>query len=111
MGRPKGKENRDIERTVYYSPRELERLEKEFARSSCRTLSKYIREVSLKSPFLVYRNRAFDQFVEEVVLLRKEMQEIREKTVLTKEYEIRLIQLYEELKNSINKLIDICLQK
>jgi hypothetical protein len=111
MGRPRGKENRDKKKFIYYTQREIQQLEKEFAKSSCQTLTQYIRNLSLKSPFLVHRNRAFDQFVEEVLLLRKEMHDFREQTRLTTENEIRITRLHEEIKNSINKLIDLCMQK
>jgi hypothetical protein len=111
MDKPKREENRSKRIFVSYSRRELEQMQEDFANSSCRTLTQYIRAVSLKSPFDIYRNRAFDQFVEEVVLLRKEMQEIRQKRILMTEDEVRLIQLLEQIKDSINKLIDLCMLK
>jgi uncharacterized phage infection (PIP) family protein YhgE len=111
MTRSKGTEKRVNRKQVTYSQRELEQLQEDFSKSSCGMITQYIREVSLKSPFDIYRNRAFDQFVEEVIVLRKEMQGIRENMVHTKENEIRLIQLHEEIKSSINKLMDICMQE
>ena len=111
MGRPKTKVHRNKTIKVCYSPMEVEQLKKDFSKSSCRTLTQYIRDLSLKYPFQIHRNRAFDQFVEEIVELRKEMQEIRRKMVLTKENEKRITELYEEIKDKINKLIDLCMLK
>jgi len=111
MGRPKTKSHRDKAIKVYYSAMEAEQLKKGFSASSCRTLTQYIRDLSLKCPFQVHRNRSFDQFVEEIVELRKEMQEVTGKVVITKENEIRLTELYAEIKDKINKLIDLCMLK
>ena len=111
MNRPKTKSHRGTCISIRYSPVELEKLKEGFSKSSCRTLTQYVRNFSLKNPFHIYRNRAFDQFTEAIVELRKEMQEIRGKTFITKENEIRLAELYEEIKNQINKLIDLCMQK
>ena len=111
MSRQKGKQVRDIVRHFTYSQQEFDQIKKNFAKSSCRTLVQYIREMSLKCPFNIHRNRAFDQFVEEVIELRKEMQAIRETKVLSGENEVRLLALLEEIKNCINKLIDLCMQK
>lgn len=111
MDKPKREVNRSKRIFVSYSRRELEQLQEDFAKSSCRTLTQYIRAISLKSPFDIYRNRAFDQFVEEVILLRKEMQEIRQKGILMTENAIHFIQLHEQIKDSINKLIDLCMLK
>src|SRR5258706_11533004 len=102
MNRPKTKSHRGTCISIRYSPVELEKLKGFFSTSSCRTLTQYVRDLSLKYPFQIHRNRAFDQFVEEIVELRKEMQEITRKIVITKENEIRLIELYEEIKNKIN---------
>jgi hypothetical protein len=111
MGRPKIKSHRDKAIKVYYSPIEVEQLKKGFSESSCQTLTQYVRDLSLRYPFQIHRNRAFDRFTEEMIELRKEMQEIRRKMFITKENEIRLIELHEEIKDKLNKLIDLCMLK
>ncbi len=109
MSRPQKKDHRNKKREVYYSQSELEQLQKDFAQSSCKTVSQYIRHLSLKSPFDIYRNSSFDAFVEEMILLRKEMEDIVKKISLTTENQLRLLQIHEEIKLSINKMIDLCM--
>lgn len=104
------KEKRDTIRMIKYTQSEWAQVEKDFSKSSCRTYSQYIRDLTLKSPFSIYRNRSFDAFVEEIVCLRKQMQEIGGKALLTTENQIRLLQIQQQIKDSINKLIDLCMQ-
>jgi hypothetical protein len=111
MAKPTKKDYRNKKWVVYYKQPELAQLQKDFAQSSCKTLSQYIRHLSLKSPFDIYRNRSFDAFVDEMILLRQEMREIGQRSFLTKENELRLVQIHEEIKDRINKLIDLCMLK
>jgi hypothetical protein len=67
----------------------------------------------MREPISVfYRSKSFDEFIEESILLRNEMRAIREKTSVDALQIERLIQLQEDIKKSINKLVDhVCSNK
>lgn len=111
MSNPPKRKCRNNSWNVNYKESELQQVKKQFSLSSCRNLSQYIRDLSLQAPFDIYRNRSFDAFVEEMILLRKEMEDIGKKISLTTDNELRLLQIQEEIKININKLIDICMLK
>lgn len=108
--RPRVKEKRDKFKIIHYTTREWKQLHQDFSASSCGNFTQYIRNLTLKAPFDIYRNRSFDSFVTEIVLLRQAMQELGKNPLLSTEHEKCLIQLHEEIKNQINKLIDVCMQ-
>jgi hypothetical protein len=93
--------------TIRLKVKEYERLKERFANTTCRSLNRYARNVLSNAPVKVFfRNKSFDEFVEEAILLRKEMQLIREHLPFTKDSENRLVELHLEIKESINKLAD-----
>ena len=107
----KTSERRNKHAQITYTEKEWIQLQNDFAQSSCTRLTQYLRDLTLKAPFDIYRNRSFDAFVEEISQLRKEMQEIAAQKPLTGLNEFRLLHLHKEIKESINKLIDLCMQK
>jgi len=96
---------------VLYSREEFSDLKKHFVRSTSKTISNYVRNVSLQEPVeIVHRDLSFDGFVEEIVLLRKQLSSIRG-LQLTPEGEQQIIRLHEEIRFKIYQIADLCMQK
>lgn len=94
-------------KVITFTAGEYEKLEKAFAGTTCRTLMEYLRKLILRKRITTYyRNKSFDEFVEEAILLRNEMRSIREKLPEDTQQIGRLIQLQEDIKLAINKLVD-----
>ena len=97
---------------ILYSEEEYRLLKKNFARSVSRTMSSYVRKVSLEIPVeVIERNASFDSFIEEVVELRREMMAIRKMGGLSTETEIRLIRLHETIQEKINQIAELCMRR
>ena len=95
-----------------YNDEEIEELQKKYARSTCQTLSSYVRKVSLEEPVeMIVRNGSFDSFVDEIVVLRKEMKVISQQALLPPDMQERLVQLHEEIKIYIHKIADLCMPR
>lgn len=63
--------------TVRLNEMERNRLEKLYKKTTCNSLGEYIRSVLLKEPVIVrFRNQSADDFLEEFLLLRKEINAI-----------------------------------
>lgn len=91
---------------------EYEHLVKECSDTIYRSLTEFVRKKLAGKPIIVhYRNKSFDDFVNEAVLLREEIQTIRTRMPLSKDNEERLIELAAKIKEGINKLVDTCLQR
>jgi len=98
---------RDHHVNVALYKEELEHLRQAMLGSTCRSLNEYCRKLLFDNPVRVfYRDQSFDAFVEEAIVLRNEMQAVREKGPLTSDGERRLITLQEEIKRCINKIFD-----
>ncbi len=84
---------------------EKQELKKKVANSTCRTTSEFVRKASLGRPLHVfYRNKSFDEFVDECIALRKEMRAIRETIPLDSLGIARLLAIQEEIQAAIIKL-------
>lgn len=63
--------------TVRLNETEKTRLDKLYKKTTCNSLGEYIRSVLLKEPVIVrFRNQSTDDFLEEILLLRKELNAI-----------------------------------
>jgi hypothetical protein len=94
---------------LLYNEEEYQRLKKIFSRSICKTVSRYVRKVSLEEPVeMLVRNASFDAFIEEIVELRKEMGLVR-KLTLTTERENNLIRIHDDIRIKINKIVELCM--
>jgi hypothetical protein len=92
---------------VAVSKEEFEKAKKRLANSTCRTLTELVRKSVLGKPVTTFtRSRSFDEFMEEAIALRKEMQAIRQNLPFTIEGETRLIAIQEDIKTCINKIFD-----
>lgn len=73
----KSKEIRAKWVTVRLNETERNKLEKSYKKTTCNSLGEYIRSVLLKEPVIVrFRNQSADNFLEEILLLRKELNAI-----------------------------------
>src|SRR5262249_45154943 len=95
---------------VLYQDADFEALKKAFAKSNCRTISGYVRKVSLQQPVeIITRNASFDDLVQEIVSLRKELASVRQTFRTGSENEVRLLSLQEDIRDRINKIADLCM--
>jgi hypothetical protein len=63
--------------TVRFTEEERKRLNKLRNKAQCNSLSEYARDVLLKEPVTIkYRNQTADEFLEEMILLKKELNAI-----------------------------------
>jgi len=96
---------------VLYSEEEFGELKKHFVKSTSKTISNYVRNVSLQQPIeVIHRNQSFDAFVEEMILLRKELSLVRQ-LPLTPEGERQTILLQEEIRGKLYQIADLCMPK
>lgn len=71
------KNNRDKWLHVRVNSTEYKKITTGFSNSTKRKLSEYIRSIVLEKPITVYtRNRSFDDFVAEMIMLRNELRAI-----------------------------------
>lgn len=64
-------------KNLRFKPEEYQLLEKRFKKTSFRKLSEYMRSVLLEKPVTVYyRDKAMDDLLEEMILLRQELNAI-----------------------------------
>jgi hypothetical protein len=92
---------------VAVSKEDLEKVKKRLTNSTCRTLTELVRKSVLGKPVTTFtRSRSFDEFIEEAIALRKEMQTVRQTLPFTLEGEMRLIAIQSEIKTCINKIFD-----
>lgn len=67
-------ENRTMRLILRLKPEEYEKIERRFRRSMFRNMSEYSRAVLLKKPVIfTYRNQSMDDVLEELILLRREL--------------------------------------
>ena len=96
---------------VLYSKDEFNQVKKHFVRSTSKSISNYVRSVSLQEPVeIVHRNLSFDDFVEEAILLRKQLSSIRQLN-LTPETEQQIIRMHEDIRAKIYQIADLCMSK
>ena len=71
------KENRSKRLHVRFTAREFDKIQNQFARSTDRKLSEYIRKIILNKPVTVrQRNQSLDDAMAELITLRKELNAI-----------------------------------
>ncbi|HRO45877.1 plasmid mobilization relaxosome protein MobC [Agriterribacter sp.] len=71
------KHNRDKWLHIRLTQLEFKKIHKGFSNSTKRKISEYVRAILLEKPITVYtRNQSFDDFVAELILLRRELNAI-----------------------------------
>lgn len=103
------KELRCIEKHVYMTPQQWKKIENDLTHSTCNSFSEYVRKVIMKKPItLFHRNQSFDEFIDIMIVWRKEVREILGKPTLTENDVNVLKQLFKQIQEGINKLVDLC---
>jgi hypothetical protein len=107
MEKPQKNNLRTKKVSTYLSQRELDEVRKKVANSTCRGLSEYSWKLLMGMPITVYyRNKSFDEFVAEGVRIRREIKQIQESGILSKEGEERLLLLIGQIDHNLNILSD-----
>lgn len=71
------KTNRTKHLHVRFTPKEFEKINEQFTRTTCRKISEYVRKVLLDKPVKVnQRNQSLDDFMAELIKLRGELNAI-----------------------------------
>lgn len=71
------KERRTRKMTVRFTPKEYEKLETKFQTTTSNQLSQYVRNVLLEKPVVIkYRNESLDNFMEELIQVKQELNAI-----------------------------------
>jgi hypothetical protein len=92
---------------IYFTPEERVELQKRVDNSTSRTINDYVRKATLGKPLVQYiRNKSIDDLIDECVLLRKEMETIREKAPLDSLGISSLLSLQQKIYYLIDKLVD-----
>ena len=72
-----GKEKRNKWKNIRFTEKELESLQQKFKTSTSSQLSHYMRNVLLGKPVVIkYRNESLDEFMEELIAIRSELNAI-----------------------------------
>lgn len=116
---------------IRISQEEYERLQKKFKASTCRKLSEYVRACIFSKPIVsTYRNASLDDFMQQTILLRSELnalgnnfnQAVKKLHSLSKIHEFRawlltheverktLFNKIDEIKINIRKVAELWLQ-
>ena len=94
---------------LYLSEEEWTKLKEKVGKSTCRKVAEYARKAILGKLIRVcYRNRSMDLLIDECIVLRKEMQVIREAWPGGALELDRLITIQDEIQSIINKLASQC---
>jgi glutaminase len=71
------KVNRSKRVHVRFTDQEFEKIQAQFTRSTCRKLSEYVRRILLNKPVTMnQRNQSLDDFMDEMIVLRNELNAI-----------------------------------
>lgn len=124
--------NRQRKVTVRFTNEEYERLDNALKKTTFRKLSYYVRAILFNRKVTVYeRNKSLDEFMEEVVLLRTELNrignnfnqvtrkinsakdsgELRAMAVISSAMQQKLLDKISEIQGHINKFSDQWLQR
>ena len=104
-------DNKRPEVRVRYTVEEFHRLKQGYVRTTCNTLGGYVRKVSLGQPVeIINRNKSFDDFVQEIVLLRKEMAALRQDNRSSPGQHAHLELLHQKIQTTIDKIVQLCMQ-
>ena len=118
--------------TIRLNEDEENKLNKFYSQTSCNSLSEYARDLLLKKPVTIfYRNKSADEFLEEMILLKKELnaignnfnqavhklhtldniQEIKSWAIINEESKKIFLKKVEEIKEKMNQIYEQWSQK
>jgi len=101
-------------RSFYISvtEKDLEKIKEGSAATTCRSMSEYVRRLIFRKPVTVcYRNRAFDEFIEESIRLRKTLVQLSSQGSFDESERMELLQKIEGIRSIIIKISETCSQK
>jgi len=99
--------HRTKRKEIDYTPAESAKLEKKFAASACRTMTEYIRVMSLGLPLKVnYRDISLDSLIDELIILRCVMEGIRSDLTISPNQLIQIVEKLTEIYLLIDKIAD-----
>lgn len=125
------KQNRTEHLHVRFTPKEFEKINSGFSKSTCRKLSDYVRKILLEKPIKVnQRNQSLDDFMAELITLRNELNaignnynqvvkrlhtmedsaELKSWLLLNESAKKMMLEKVQEIKSKINSINDIWLQ-
>ena len=91
---------------------EYQKVKDAYAATTCRSLSEYLRKLIFRKRITVsYRNRAFDEFIEVGIRLKKALVLFCEQGGSDEQERMRLVRDVEDIKLILIKISEICLQK
>ena len=103
--------NRSRKVTIRFQPAEYSLIHERFSQTTCRKLSEYLRKLALGKPVtIITRNRSVDALMEELILLRGELnavgnnfnQAVKKLHTLNRIQEFRIwLQLYEATRKQL----------
>ncbi|MBN8856070.1 MAG: hypothetical protein BGO55_16595 [Sphingobacteriales bacterium 50-39] len=97
---------------ISVTKKEYEKIKEGYAATTCRSMSEYVRRLMFDRPITVcYRNRAFDEFIEEAIRLRKTLLLFCNQGGLKDLERNELIQKIEEIRSVIIKISETCSPK
>jgi len=107
-----------IKKVIHHSLRvsiedkEYQRLKNECAKTTCKSLSEYVRKIIFgKRMQVYYRNQSFDEFTEESIQLKKTLILVCDKGDYKAPDKEFLLKKIEQIQRLLNKIVDECSQK
>lgn len=95
---------------VSVTEKEYQKIKEGCAATTCRSLSEYGRKLMFGRQITVcYRNRAFDDFIEEAIRLRKALLVFGSQGGFDEGERMRLLQKAEEIRSIVIKISETCL--
>lgn len=92
---------------VSLTPEEYENVKTRVLNSTCRSTNEYLRKLVFGKKITVfYRNKSFDDFIEEAILLRRSLEDISGKIILNEAEREYFFRIVKEIKESINQLAE-----
>jgi hypothetical protein len=91
---------------------EYQKIKDGYAVTTCRSMSEYVRRLMFGRPItFCYRNRAFDEFIEESIRLRKALVLFCNQGGFSEPERNELVQKIDEIRGIIIKISETCSQK
>ena len=97
---------------ISITKKEYQKVKEGFALTTCRSLSEYVRKLMFGRRITIcYRDRAFDDFIEEAIRLRKALLLCADQGGFDEHERMKLLQKTEEIRSIVIKISETCLQK
>lgn len=98
--------------TIYLTADELERAQKAFKRTNCRTRNAYLKKKIFDQPItIINRNRSLDDFTEIAVKIRRDLLELTATPAMSSLELEKLHALVNQLLTAFNQISQTCTQE